>query len=44
MPSEKAVRIAKLKDEIRKAKYDHKHADRNLVTKIQMIFRIPLHL
>jgi oligopeptide transport system ATP-binding protein len=42
MPSEKAVRIAKLKDEIRKAKYDHKHADRNLVTKIQMIFQDPI--
>lgn len=34
--------IAENKEQIRKARYDHKHADRQLVTKIQMIFQDPV--
>ena len=35
-------RAAELKQEIKKAKYDHKHADKKLVTKIQMIYQDPV--
>ena len=35
-------RAAELKEEIRKAKYDQKHADKKLVTKIQMIYQDPV--
>ena len=34
--------IAEQKEEIRRANYDHKHCDKNLVTKIQMIFQDPI--
>lgn len=34
--------IAENKEQIRQARYDHKHADRQLVTKIQMIFQDPV--
>ena len=35
-------RIAELRGEIKKAKYDQKHADKKLVTKIQMIYQDPV--
>jgi len=35
-------RINALREEIKKAKYDHKHAKRDLVTKIQMIYQDPV--
>ena len=35
-------RIKELRSDIRKAKYDHKHADKKLVTKIQMIYQDPV--
>ena len=34
--------IAEQKEEIKKAVYDHKHCDKDLVTKIQMIFQDPI--
>ena len=34
--------IAEQKEEIKKAVYDHKHFDKDLVTKIQMIFQDPI--
>ena len=40
--AEVAEIIAANKVEIEKAKYDHKHVDRNLITKIQMIFQDPI--
>ena len=35
-------RIGELTEEIKKASYDHKHAKRELVTKIQMIYQDPV--
>lgn len=35
-------RISELKEEIKAAKHDHKHADKKLVTKIQMIYQDPV--
>ena len=34
--------IARNKEEIKKAKYDNKHVDKDLLTKIQMIFQDPI--
>ena len=39
---EKNAFIAEQKEEIRRANHDHKHADKELVTKIQMIFQDPI--
>ena len=36
------VRITELRAEIAKAKHDHKHAKKDLVTKIQMIYQDPI--
>ena len=38
----KEARIAELQEDIRKAKRDHKKADKKLVTKIQMIYQDPV--
>ena len=35
-------RISELKEEIAKARYDHKHANKKTVTKIQMIYQDPI--
>lgn len=40
--AELKARAAELKAEIKKAKYDHKHADKKLVTRMQMIFQDPI--